>query len=534
MKRFNKKLLVSLGVAASAFVVENTTANASEQYILNNDTKTYNTASSAVTGKVVSSTYKKGKYYVYKKSNGMINISRVPGKPGAWVNPNVTTVPSDKTISKTKNSTTSGKNTSLTGQNAKTNTYIVSNPIKTYNSAASASKKSGATVTYQSGTYHIYKKYNGMLNISKTQGKAGAWINPVDNKSTVIKNTAPVTLSQKPTEIKQKNQGIPTNSKNTDTSKVNKDSVYILNMRTNVYNNSEEASFSKNSKNHYEPGTYYVYKVHKGMLNISRTRGRAGAWINPSKNKEIPTTVVKTNDSNKTVDLKKKIKVGNLTKYSSKVYPWSWNYPDKQALKIVESNGGLYKYYTKKKDLYLTFSNDKEEGYTSKMLDILKNNNVKTVFFLTGNYIRNNAALVRRMEAEGHVIANHTDKHYYAEKETADTIIKDIKNWESTYRKYLGKAPTTNLYRPAAGTFSERILKGAASHGYRLIQWSYAYRDWEVNKYLPLKESKQKLIKHSKQGDIILLHTVNKTNRDLLDSYIKEMKARGYTFKLIH
>lgn len=63
-----------------------------------------------------------------------------------------------------------------------------------------------------------------------------------------------------------------------------------------------------------------------------------------------------------------------------------------------------------KKNVYLTFDEGYEAGYTEKMLDVLKENNVKATFFITGHYLNTNEELVKRMINEGHIVGNHTPK----------------------------------------------------------------------------------------------------------------------------
>ena len=63
------------------------------------------------------------------------------------------------------------------------------------------------------------------------------------------------------------------------------------------------------------------------------------------------------------------------------------------------------------KKIYLTFDAGFENGYTPTILDVLKKNDVKAVFFLVGNYIKTSPDLVKRMEAEGHIVGNHTFSH---------------------------------------------------------------------------------------------------------------------------
>jgi len=72
---------------------------------------------------------------------------------------------------------------------------------------------------------------------------------------------------------------------------------------------------------------------------------------------------------------------------------------------------GVYLGDTTKKVIYLTFDEGYENGYTSKILDVLRDNNVKAVFFITGPYLNEHEDLVRRMVEEGHVVGNHTVHH---------------------------------------------------------------------------------------------------------------------------
>ena len=57
-----------------------------------------------------------------------------------------------------------------------------------------------------------------------------------------------------------------------------------------------------------------------------------------------------------------------------------------------------------KKYIYLTFDNGYEAGYTGKILDTLKENNVQATFFITAHYLNTASDLVERMINEGHIV----------------------------------------------------------------------------------------------------------------------------------
>lgn len=60
--------------------------------------------------------------------------------------------------------------------------------------------------------------------------------------------------------------------------------TYKLNTTVNIYMTAKNAKNHKNSKGKYSTGTYYVYHKADGMINITKTKGVPGAWINPKDN----------------------------------------------------------------------------------------------------------------------------------------------------------------------------------------------------------------------------------------------------------
>lgn len=79
--------------------------------------------------------------------------------------------------------------------------------------------------------------------------------------------------------------------------------------------------------------------------------------------------------------------------------------------KILEDNNGICLGNKEKKVIYITFDNGYEAGYTSKILDVLKQNEVKATFFITAHYLNTAHELVQRMIEEGHIVGNHTPNY---------------------------------------------------------------------------------------------------------------------------
>ncbi len=184
-----------------------------------------------------------------------------------------------------------------------------------------------------------------------------------------------------------------------------------------------------------------------------------------------------------------------------------------------------------KKIIYLTFDSGYENGYTEKILDILKKNKVKATFFLVGSYLKKNPEIVKRIVKEGHIVGNHTMTHpdmskIYS-KEAFNTELKAV---EDIYSEITGKK-MKKFYRPPEGKYNEENLKTAQELGYKTIFWSLAYRDFDIYNQPSKKEAFDKLIPRIHPGAIILLHNMSKTNVEILEELINKYKEMGYEFK---
>ena len=182
-----------------------------------------------------------------------------------------------------------------------------------------------------------------------------------------------------------------------------------------------------------------------------------------------------------------------------------------------------------KKYIYLTFDLGYEAGYTSKILDALKQNNVKGTFFVTAHYVNTASDLVKRMIDEGHIVGNHTVNHKSMPSLSDDELTTEVmKLHQVIYKKYNYEM---KYMRPPKGEFSERTLSLCEKLGYKTVMWSFAYVDWEENKQPSEEEAMQKIIPNLHNGEIMLLHATSKTNADIMDKMIKRVQEEGYEFR---
>lgn len=185
---------------------------------------------------------------------------------------------------------------------------------------------------------------------------------------------------------------------------------------------------------------------------------------------------------------------------------------------------------TERKTIYLTFDAGYENGYTEKILDTLKEQNVPAAFFLVKHYMDTAPDLVRRMAEEGHIVANHTASHPDMSKlTTVEALQAELTPVETKYRELTGKE-MLKIYRPPQGKFSETNLKHAKELGYTTVFWSLAYVDWNTGKQPDPQASIQKLNSRIHNGAIVLLHSTSETNAEILGTLISQWKEMGYTF----
>ena len=197
--------------------------------------------------------------------------------------------------------------------------------------------------------------------------------------------------------------------------------------------------------------------------------------------------------------------------------------------KILEENNGICLGNKDEKNIYLTFDEGYEAGYTSKILEILKENEVKATFFITGHYLNTNEELVKQMIEEGHIVGNHTVNHKSMPTLTEEEIKEEIMDLHiSVYQKF---GYEMKYIRPPKGEFSEKSLKHTSNLGYKTVMWSFAYEDWDENNQLNEEKAKEKILDNLHNGEIMLLHGNSKTNTNILDEVIKKSKEMGYSFK---
>lgn len=133
--------------------------------------------------------------------------------------------------------------------------------------------------------------------------------------------------------------------------------------------------------------------------------------------------------------------------------------------------------------IYLTFDDGPSEKITPKILDLLKENDIKATFFVIG-FDREKDGLITRIHDEGHTIGIHGLSHDYSK------IYKSIGNLMNNF--YLLEDLVYSLTGNRSGfirfpggssnTVSKKYCEGIMTEAVELVtQQGYTYFDWNVD-----------------------------------------------------
>ncbi|QAY66951.1 delta-lactam-biosynthetic de-N-acetylase [Paenibacillus protaetiae] len=204
---------------------------------------------------------------------------------------------------------------------------------------------------------------------------------------------------------------------------------------------------------------------------------------------------------------------------------------DEEGFKeLLAKYGAVFTGDVSSKELYLTFDNGYENGYTAKILDVLKAKQVSAIFFVTGHYIKTEPELLNRMVKEGHLIGNHSWSHPDMSQIPREQIRAELDKVKNGVTAVTGQQTMTYLRTPR-GIFNERSLAVSKEMGYTNVFWSIAYKDWDTAMQRGADFAYRSVMSQLHPGAVILLHSVSKDNAEALGRIIDDARAQGYVFK---
>src|SRR5271165_4852101 len=174
----------------------------------------------------------------------------------------------------------------------------------------------------------------------------------------------------------------------------------------------------------------------------------------------------------------------------------------------------------------MTFDDGPSSANTPRLLEILKQRNIKATFFLIGQNVASNPDIVRRILADGHEVGNHSWTHPQLSKLSDDRVTTEINKTQDAIKEASGFTPT--LLRPPYGAITARQREWIESQfGLSIILWSVDPFDW---KRPGASVITQRILSQVRPGAIILSHDIHKQTVDAMHATLDGLIAKGYKF----
>lgn len=195
---------------------------------------------------------------------------------------------------------------------------------------------------------------------------------------------------------------------------------------------------------------------------------------------------------------------------------------DRETVSTQSKNVKTLTEDTKKKRVALTFDDGPDPNYTEKLLDGLKERDVKATFFLLGKQVDKYPDIVKRMYKEGHIIGNHSYDHVNLATLSATDAKNQISKTNEAIYKITGEYP--QYLRPPFGNEpqNEDVAKDMIT-----VLWDVDPLDWCCGSSTNVANKVEKSVK---EGDIILLHDASKSSVEAALQIVDELTEKGYEF----
>lgn len=183
----------------------------------------------------------------------------------------------------------------------------------------------------------------------------------------------------------------------------------------------------------------------------------------------------------------------------------------------------IYYVETDKKVCSISFDAAWGNEQTETLLDILDEHDVKTTFFLVGDWVESYPQSVKEIALRGHDVGNHSDTHAHMSELSKEEQIDEIISCNDKIKAITNKDVT--LFRPPYGEYDNKLVINCKEQQMYCTQWNIDSLDWKD----PTAEQITKnVVDKIKNGSIILLHNGAKNTPEALPMIIEGIRAKGF------
>lgn len=184
----------------------------------------------------------------------------------------------------------------------------------------------------------------------------------------------------------------------------------------------------------------------------------------------------------------------------------------------------IYSVDTNEKKVAITFDSAWGADKTLKIIDILKEYDVKATFFLVGFWVEKYPDMVKALYDAGIEIGTHSNTHADFANLNESQMELELTTSMDLIENVTNTRPT--LFRAPYGSYNNTVINTATNLGLKTVQWDVDTLDW---KGLSGMEICNRVLNNVKEGSIILCHNNSDHILEALPLVLERLKLKGYT-----
>lgn len=184
------------------------------------------------------------------------------------------------------------------------------------------------------------------------------------------------------------------------------------------------------------------------------------------------------------------------------------------------------------RQIALTFDDGPDRINTPKILDILRDEQVRATFFVLGEKVERFPDITRRIYNEGHLIANHSHTHTdLAELTNEEILVLELEPTSIAVERITGYYPL--IMRPPYGSLHQDSVAYLRQNGWQIVRWSLDTFDWDSTRNSP-EEILERIMTQHHHRAIVLMHCNGPTTIQALPEVIKFLREMDYEFVTVN
>jgi peptidoglycan-N-acetylglucosamine deacetylase len=194
---------------------------------------------------------------------------------------------------------------------------------------------------------------------------------------------------------------------------------------------------------------------------------------------------------------------------------------------LIQKLFGNFIWSTSNNKILLTFDDGPTEAATLKILNSLKVNNLKAVFFCVGNNIKKNPGLAEIILSDGHTIASHTMNHKLLTKMKREESLDELTAFNNLLRENFQY--NIKYFRPAHGRFNLKTNGILKEVNLECVMWNLLTYDYENN----IEKVKYAIDNYLKENSILVFHDSIKCSDIIEEAFnytIEQADKKGFKF----